>query len=279
MANNTIILVLLGDIIVDKKYTLYLDETFIELNNQGGDFSICGIIVKDDYHDKYLLSKINDLKYKIWNQEESKIVDTYVLPELESTKARKGNINRLKKEYNKIFRNKGKYNLLYDSMNDIILTSDITILGCCIKEYDLCQLYNHSINDRMSIAINILVENFYHFLITNNAIGTICYEEMPENQNEIIKRRYNQIRSSGTMFYSPQNINKKVKGLIFKNKYDCIPGLQIADFIPNSVVRNIRGITYQDGGRLRSVDINIIKNKTYDGNCNKLDRFGIKIIP
>lgn len=261
------------------EYTLYLDETYVPLDNVFGDFSICGIIIKNDFHDTELITKLNNLKYKIWDKEDKSLVDTYVLHELECTKARKKNINRLKKTYNKIFQNKGKYDLLYDSLNNMILDSPIVVLGCCVQEYNLSQLYSHKINDRMSIAINILVENFYHFLINNNAIGSICYEEMPENQNEIVKRRYNQIRSCGTMFYSAKSINKKVKDLYFKNKYDCIAGLQLADFIPNAITREIRGITRQETERTRNIDINIIYRKLYNGGCNKSDRFGLKIIP
>ena len=260
------------------EYTLYLDESFIEVHNKKGDFTVCGLIVENNYHDTVLADKINNLKYSIWNIENRSVVKTYALHELEATNARKRNINRLKRDYNKIFKNRNKYELLYDTMNKIISSSDIWILGCCVQEYELSLLYKHPINDRLSIAMNILIENYYHFLSENNAIGTICYEEMPDNQNKIIYKKYEHIMNYGSMFYSAKGIHKRIKGLTFKNKYDCIPGLQIADFIPNSIGRDIRSINYPEGKKLHNVDVNIIKSKAYHGNCNKMERFGIKII-
>lgn len=260
------------------KYTLYLDESFIEIKDKKGDFTVCGLIVKKSYHDTTLSGMIKNLKYSLWNEEDKSIVDTYALHELDATTARKGNIKRLKREYNKIFRNKNKYELLYSSMNQIILSSDIYILGCCVQEYELSLLYRHPINDRLSVAMNILIENYYHFLSENDAIGTICYEEMPENQNHIVNKKYEHIINYGSMFYSAKSINKRIKGLEFINKYDCIAGLQVADFIPNSVGRDIRDMNYPKKHKLQNVDVNIIKSKSYHGNCNKMERFGIKII-
>lgn len=260
------------------EYTLYLDESFIEIKDKKGDFTVCGLVVKNTYHDTILSDMIKNLKYSIWNNEDKCVVDNYALHELDATTARKGNIKRLKREYNKVFSNKNKYELLYSSMNQIISTSDIYILGCCVQEYELSLLYKHPINDRLSIAMNILIENYYHFLAENGAIGTICYEEMPKNQNNIVIKKYKHIINYGSMFYSAKNINERIKGLSFKNKYDCVAGLQIADFIPNSVSRDIRVMSYPQGHRLQNVDVNIIKSKTYHGNCNKMERFGIKII-
>lgn len=260
------------------EYTLYLDESFINIQDGKGDFTVCGVIVENNYHDSVLSEKIKQLKYLIWDEEDMNIVDTYALHELEATRARKGNINRLKREYNKIFSHKNKYELLYTQMNNIISSSELTILGCCVQEYELSFLYKHRINDRLSIAMNILIENYYHFLSENNAIGVICYEEMPDNQNEIIRKKYKYIRNNGSMFYSPRDINKRIKNICFKNKYECLPGLQIADFIPNSVSRDIRSINYAPDHKLQNVDVQIIKSKVYSGNCDKMERFGIKII-
>lgn len=268
---------MIGGYIMDE-YTLYLDESFIEICDKKGDFTVCGVIVKNDYHDTILTDKINNLKYSIWNKEDKSVVDTYALHELEATKARKGNINRLKRDYNKIFKNKNKYDLLYSTMNQIVSESDIVILGCCVQEYELSLLYKHIINDRLSIAMNMLIENFYHFLCENNGTGIICYEEMPDNQNEIIIKKYRGIKNYGSMFYSAKNINRRIKGITFANKYDCIAGLQLADFIPNSISRDIRSITYTEEHRLTNVNIDIIKSKIYNGNCNKMERFGVKII-
>lgn len=92
---------MIGDIM--DEYTLYLDESFIEIKNKKCDFTVCGLIVKNTYHDTVLSDLIKNLKYSIWDKEDKSIVDKYALHELDATIARKGNIKRLKREYNKIF--------------------------------------------------------------------------------------------------------------------------------------------------------------------------------
>lgn len=126
--------------------------------------------------------------------------------------------------------------------------------------------------------MNIIIENYYHYLCSVNGVGTICYESMPENQNEKIKKRYEIIRNTGSMFYPAKAINKRIKGITFKQKTDNIIGLQVADFIPNAIGRHVLNKTYNDK-KQRNVSYSIIENKLYDGCIGNKNRFGAKIIP
>lgn len=144
------------------------------------------------------------------------------------------------------------------------------------EELQLMHL-SQELNDELSICMNIIIENYYHFLCAVDGIGTICYESMPENQNAKIQKRYQIIRNTGTMFYPAKAINKRVKGIEFKNKLDNIIGLQVADFIPNAIGRHILNKAYNN--KQRNVYYPIIENKLYDGSIGKIERFGIKKIP
>lgn len=270
-----------------KEYTLYLDESEthnydkcnkIDINHQ---FVIAGIIVEKSYHDTFLTNNINRLKQNIWNKcniDCSNECSSYILHELEMTRAITGNSKKLKCNYNRIFKNKHVYNYTYDIMSEFIATSEIVIIGVCIDKENIERIYTEQIiNDRLSIGMNLLIENYYHFLYNNDGVGYICYESMPENQNDVIRKRYNQIKSSGTMFYSAKTINQRIKSLEFADKYSNIAGLQISDFIPNSLGRNVLNKTYNN--RQRNVPYEIIKGKLYDGGINNINRFGFKIIP
>lgn len=277
---------MIGEIVVSDEYTLYLDESFT------GDFNkvtqrkdnplvvIAGIIVKNNYHDTILSDKINSLKCNIWNKcDNDPSYKDKILHELEMSYAITRKISKLKFEYNKVFKNKHIYNYTYDIMSNIIESSEVTIIGASIAEDELKQIHaKQTLNDVLSICMNVIIENYYHFLCSINGIGTICYESMPENQNEKIRKRYEIIKNTGTMFYPAKAINKRVKGIVFKNKTDNIIGLQVADFIPNALGRHILNKKYNDN-KQRNVYYPILEKKIYDGNVGNIERFGVKKIP
>lgn len=164
-------------------------------------------------------------------------------------------------------------------MGSIIQNSDMKIIGACVLEDSLSSLHTTQVlNDLLSISMNIIIENYYHFLSAVDGIGTICYESMPDNQNEKIRKRYEIIRNTGTMFYPAKAINKRVKGIIFNNKTDNIIGLQVADFIPNALGRHVLNKTYNDN-KQRNIYYPILQEKLYDGMVGNINRFGIKKIP
>ena len=267
------------------EYTLYLDESHT------GDYNeetkrkdhpvvvIGGIITKKEYHDTILSSKIDKLKCDIWNKDNrDKNYSEKVLHELEMSRAITRKIKRLNYDYNKIFKNQKIYDYVYDNMSDILKTSELTILGACIREDELKNMNSlQALNDELSICMNVIIENYYHFLCDVNGIGSICYESMPPNQNKKIQKRYNYIINTGTMFYPAKEIKSRITSLEFKSKKDNIVGLQIADFIPNSMGRHELHKIYKS--KERNVPYSIIESKLYDGAVNRSDRFGLKIIP
>lgn len=273
------------EILMDE-YTLYLDESHTGNYNKSTHrkddplFVIAGIIVKNEVHDTDLTKSINNLKNNIWNKcDNDSNYKEHILHELEMSYAITHKTKKLKFDYNKVFKNKHIYNLTYDIMSNIIEKSDLIIISTCVFEDELLRLHpTQSLNDILSICMNIIIENYYHYLCSVNGVGTICYESMPENQNEKIKKRYEIIRNTGTMFYPAKAINKRIKGIYFKQKTDNIIGLQIADFIPNSIGRHILNKIYNDK-KQRNVPYPIIENKLYDGYIGKRNRFGVKIIP
>lgn len=262
-----------------KEYTLYLDESEIPINEKCDDdvlFVIGGIAVEDVYHDKVLTNKLNLLKNNLWCEEkfESKRKN-FILHELEVTYAKFGNFKKMKHKYHRVFANPSKYKLLYKELTELSNSSDFTVISACIKQKELYSLYNRfALNDRMSILMQAIIENFYHFLVENNSFGKICYEAMPENQNDIILKRYKYIQNTGTMFYPARMINKRISDLSFCDKNKNITGLQIADFVPNTL-----GRVECDKYSYSNDYYNSIYRKIYDGNRKLKEKFGFKVIP
>lgn len=267
------------------EYTLYLDESktgnynTITKIQENPLFVIAGIIVKNNYHDTVLSEQINSLKCNIWNRCDNDLFyKEHILHELEMSRAITHKTKQLKFDYNKVFKNKHIYNYTYDVMANIIEKAEVVIIGAGVMEEELQQMHsNQELNDELSICMNIIIENYYHFLCAVDGMGTICYESMPENQNAKIQKRYQIIRNTGTMFYPAKAINKRVKGIQFKNKLDNVIGLQVADFIPNAIGRHILNKVYNNNQR--NVYYPVIESKLYDGSAGKIERFGIKKIP
>ena len=268
------------------EYILFLDESETANYNKETDerenkhFVIGGIICKNEYHDNILTTQVNGLKCNIWNKcGDHEDYKENILHELEMSRAITHQYKQLKFRYNKIFKNKHVYNFTYDILADIIKNGEMYILSATINEDALNNIYDRNIlNDRMQIAMNIIIENYFHFLSSVNGIGTICYESLPENQNNNILKRYKGIMQNGTMFYPAKKINKRIKGLEFRNKLENVIGLQVADFIPNAIGRHVLGKTYNDL-KQRNIPYEIIEMKAYDGRIANKSKFGIKIIP
>lgn len=263
-------------------YTLYLDESEIPIKNSKQEdeniyFAIGGVILPDDYHDNHFSQALSEIKRKIWCEDKyQSVYDTFVLHEMDITAAHHKHFSALKNKYNRVFAKYSKYNLLYEELSNLVNNSDITVLCAFVNQNELNRIYPmNSINDRLSILMQIIIENYYHFLVTHNAKGKICYEYIDSGQNKIVQKRYDNIRQTGTMFYSAKSINKSVIGFCFKKKSENIAGLQLADFVPNTLTRFKCNKTNNSDVTFKS-----IYAKLYDGNgLNMCHKFGLKEIP
>lgn len=268
------------------EYTLYLDESETANVNHSTNkrentlFVIAGIICTNKYHDLELSTRIKRLKKSIWNRcENDDQYDEKILHELELSRAITKKYKDLKCDYNKVFKNRHIYNYTYDILADVFATSDIKVLAVCVDKDKLSMQYdNDKINDCFQIAMNMIIENFYHFLNSVDGIGSICYESLPENQNEKIKKRFDGIKYNGTMFYPAKIINSRIKKIEFHNKKENIVGLQLADFVPNAIGRDVLKKTYKNS-RERNIPIDVLTDKLYDGGIDMKEKFGRKIIP
>ena len=68
-------------------------------------------------------------------------------------------------------------------------------------------------------------------------------------------------------------MKKHLRCISFPLKIDNNIGLQLADFIPNPVARHFQAIEQRDMNIFEE-----IKNRAYNGNIDRNDRFGFKKI-
>lgn len=219
------------------------------------------------------MGKIDELKRKIWDSDAD--YSSHILHEMEINRAYRKELVKVK-SYNHIFiRNKTKYNEVYNGICHILNDKNIHTIAACINHTELNKHYKkEDLNDRIAVLMQIIIENYCHFLTTHKGIGDICYEAMMKSQNEKIEQRFCHLKSLGTMYYSSSKVISLIKNIYFVEKTENCAGLQLADFIPNALAR----VNSKKSPKNNNLP-KIIKKRLYNGNIDRKDRYGFKSIP
>lgn len=259
------------------EYILFLDESETNKKEIKHAYAIGGIIVEKEYHDTILKPKVENIKKEIWSDIEN--YSDIILHEKEVKDATEHRVSKdeLKPEYIRFYNNSNNCTKLYTELDYVLRSSQLYTIGCVVLEEELHSNFTKELtNDFGSICMQILIENFCHFLHTKNAVGHIIYESRETNQNIIMSQHFYQLKAIGSMYVNSRSIQKYIKNIEFRNKTENITGLQLADFIPNQIAKKSLGKKiYQN---TKSFNANIYR-KAYDGNCSNKNRFGIRVIP
>lgn len=259
-----------------EEYTLYLDESYTYVDN-GKDpaFAVGGFIIKNT-DIQNINVKIDALKKEIWSDLPSPT--DIVLHELDLKEAlnKRKKLPKEKSEYHRFRNNRKNVNLLYKRISTIIKSEDIHTVGCVVIKDRYFNNFPKKIANEISlVCMQIIIENYVHFLLKNNAVGSIVYESR-DAMDMTMLRRYYQIASIGTMYVNPDAIQQRILQFRFINKKENCQCLQLADFIPNIIARKMSNKKiYPNTKDL----INNILLKSYDGTNNNKDRYGIKTVP
>ncbi len=263
-----------------KKFTLYLDEsethTYNKTLNVNDNYHFCmaGIIIAEDYYTQ-LECSVNLLKQTIWNEFPNP--EKIILHQMLINDAEKGRLNSEKyPEYIK-FTKKSERKKLYDEIKKILSDNNITIIGSSINKDKLKKYYSVSgrnKQDESLVTMQLLLENYCHFLCTNDGIGNIVYESRELISNERLRDKYYHMKLMGSMYMSKEAAEKRLLGIDFVTKNDNCAGLQIADFVPLSFARNHAGML-----QIKPNIFSTLQYCRYDGRLNQKERFGIKYMP
>lgn len=260
------------------EYTLFLDETYTYKNNgKQPAFAVGGFIVKNSDIDA-ITNDINNLKKSMW----SELPDptSVILHEMDLKDALNKRVpkRKLKPEYVKFRSDKGKTlaKNLYKEVSKIVRKSNIYTIGCVVKNNDYYTNFPKGIGNEISlVCMQIILENYTHFLFKNNAVGKIIYESRDAMDKTMLMRFY-QVSSIGTMYVRPESIQQKISQFSFIHKSDNLPCLQLSDFMVNQMARKKSGKTIYKN----VLDLtNNVLSKSYDGTNGNNERFGIKTIP
>lgn len=234
------------------EYYLYLDESEDEENHI---FTMSGVIINVE-NIGYLEDEISQIKKTIW--EESYVRKYHPIlhsNELNFVKKNAANPDRArfaKGAYHNFAKHSTDeieqiYHEVYRKFTQLIKNQSITTLCCAIHKKQMIDLFHFGdnslsrsvISDCYDIALQILIENFCHFLISVNGVGYIIYEarssqQLSENASDVkMQDDFYKIKvaSKGITFLSEQAIHKHIRNLVIVDKRYNNAGLQLADFV------------------------------------------------
>lgn len=238
-------------------YFLFLDE--LKANNVYKHFCLGGIFVEEEHYRKKICEYLKNFKYNIFH------THNIILHENE-LKSNKGKYKLLKDEnLNKKF---------WEGLHKLFDIYDFKTMCVCVDSDEFSTNYptkSSILYSEYYVALQIILENFVHFLNSVNGVGCVYIESRGLEADYDLQIQYELIKKQGTLFIPSDVFQKRLKAISFPLKIDNSIGLQIADFIPNSIARKLSGKEQKE----YTLYFDII-NKSYDGNHNLHERFGIK---
>lgn len=263
-----------------KQYTLYLDESQTHKYNpslrKGEHYHFCmaGVIVAtDDYTD--IKNSVDQLKRNIWSDLPNP--ESIILHQMLINEAERGRLDVATHPEYARFNRRSERKKFYNGLKQIFVDNNIIIVGNSVNEDCLKRYYEISGRNKLDVSLvtmQLLLENYCHFLCSNNGIGNIVYESRELIENERLRDRYYHMKLMGSMYMNKQAAEKRLLGIDFVNKNENCAGLQIADFVPLSFARDHAGIN-QEIPNIFST----LKYYRYDGVHGMKERFGVKYLP
>lgn len=237
-----------------KEFYLFLDET--KPNAHGDYFALGGYSISKEDYENILIPKLDKIKR-----------DLMPNPNLPL------HLYDMRKNSNGFeFLSDTKIRTeLFESIKSLIKELDIKVFVASIDTKKYKKMYHNKTNDIYEITLQTILENYVHFLIENNAIGSFYIESRNQKENKFLQICYYRLLSGGTLYIDSNTIMDRLSIISFPLKSDNNLGVQLADFIPMSFIRHIIGA--KDYNNLYKT----FEKKIYHGyNGDMPERFGFK---
>lgn len=239
-----------------EQYYLFLDES--KPNSNFENFTLAGVVIKNDTYESIIKPELINIKSTCFGN------DAIILHETD-IRGKSGEFVGITYETQCLF---------FDKMKELLSRKIFDVLAVTVNINDLNSLFSSdSRNDIYYIALQLLLENYAHYLENKNAIGNIYLETTDPSNDSKLQNLYYTLLSTGTLFLRKETLQARLKTINFAIKSDNILGLQLADFIPNPIARNALKKSQKPNSLFN--EINCI---LYDGGINKPSRFGCKEI-
>lgn len=281
------------------KYTLFLDESS---DKDKGYVLVSGFAIPNSQIELFEKS-ILEIKKLYWEEEyinsNSTVLHCTELSLIYNNRKNPELYKYIKRSEYNFFKKldctqiKEKYEKMYAKLCEIMRNYSITVFGCYIDEKKFQYLFDESsrkiLEDPYNIAIQVIVENFTHFLNKMNGVGYIVYESRNSgtnvDRNSLDVRMYDNFCkikavSKGIPYVNSKSITDRIRYLNIVRKAEENAGVEFADFIAFNL---FKAFSIGDD-RNKSEFIKIVEKNIYNGNYLETDRdlrnfYGIRHIP
>lgn len=282
------------------EYTLYLDES---KNSEKTLFIIGGIIIKNSDIVK-LDSAINDVKKCIWDEEyinnNHPVLHCVELSTIKNSR----NNNRFMSTYINLHptlsilgqKSSSEIKNIYDNVYNICCRSLKTIkcvtIGCLVDIDKFKYIYGNSIYPKedilFEVALQEIIENYSHFLLSNKSVGNIVYEsrndEFALTEKSPDFKMYNNFCkikacNKGVSFIDQEIIAKTIRYLYMYDKKEDVPGLQFADFVAYNILQSITRTSKQYTEFMKKISDRLYNGGHELNDKDLRDYFGLKKLP
>lgn len=282
-----------------EKYTLFLDESS---DKEKGLVLVSGFAIPNSQLELFNDSML-EIKKLIWDEEYINNNPT-VLHCTELSIIYNNRSNPLLYQYTnrqeyRIFKKmnpneiKEIYKSIYIKMCEIMRKFDITVFGCLIDEQKMRYLFDDNsrriLEDPYNIAIQVIIENYTHFLNKKNGVGYIVYES---RNTETEVRRYSldmrmydnfcKIKSvsKGLPYINTNSITNRIRYFNIIRKTEENAGIELADFISFHLFKSFSIHNEADKSEfIKKIEKCLYNGGFLESDKNLKDFFGVRHIP
>ncbi len=167
------------------EYYLFLDES--KPNTNFKNFTLAGYAISKEEYENRLKPELLSIKKECFGNEQ------IILHEIDIRKAKGEFVGRTREQYK----------LFFQKIKELFKKVELHVLAVSINIDDFEQLYgNEETNQIYYISLQLLMENYNHFLISNNACGSVYLESTDSGSNTTLQNLFHQLKATGTLFYS-----------------------------------------------------------------------------
>lgn len=242
-----------------KQYYLFLDESKPNGNNIKH-LCLAGLIIEKEVYEREVLPEVKRLKHVIFGNE------NVILHESEIRMANGAYRNLRRKEQRQLF---------WEKLANLFRMKKVISVGSAVDVTEFKRIYSDTdLNDEYYIALQIVLENYVHFLKQRGATGQVYIEGTNEKDDIKLRNTYHKIIANGTLYFNQNAFQEKLSTIHFFMKADNHIGIQLADFVPGALNRKCNGLKPKKPSLLP-----LIESTLYDGNLRLKDRFGFRVLP
>ena len=198
------------------------DHSLSVIDPQYPVFVLGGIIVDKEYAEGPLSEAVRQFKKDLFER------DDVILHTSDITRNRCG-FERMK---DSSFRDR-----FYKKLNELMQSLNYQVVACAIKKDAHLARYGIGALDPYMLSLDILVERFCFEIGGKRETGVIVAEKRNATLDHELDLAWLNLKIRGTHFVQAIDIEKRITGLMTRDKKENIAGLQLADLVVSPIGR------------------------------------------